>query len=229
MNNRYRLASLGLLLILSLTLTATPIAAAQTLAAPGAQRELPPLPEWPIIGPILRMLGVGRAAAPAAPTLDPTLPEFHIRSWDDVKALEQIEPGERVRVIASDTDINRIAQEAIRERADENLSFRVDFGANQATIEASADAALVEQTGLSLPALIRGALRVELVGSATAENCRPIPDIQSLKVNGWGIGLRAIAQRAVDTQLPESWPSDICIEQILLMEGEAAVEGYRIP
>jgi hypothetical protein len=228
MDNRCKLAGLGLLLILSLTVTMTPVAAAQTAATSVAQ-QLPPLPEWPIIGPILRMIGVAEPVPQPAPIPDPNLPEFRISSWDDLDALDQIEPGTRVRVIASDSDVNRMAQEAIRESADDDLSFRITFEPNETTIEASADASLLRRVGIRVPALIRGTLRVKAVGGVTAAVCRPTPVIRSLQVNGWGIGLRAMAQRAVDTQLEDAWPDELCIERILLMEGEAAVEGYRVP
>ncbi|MCU0522890.1 MAG: hypothetical protein MUF84_19660, partial [Anaerolineae bacterium] len=60
-------------------------------------------------------------------------------------------------------------------------------------------------------------------------NCLPSVTIESLKVNGWSIGLRAIAQRVADERIAQVWPSEICIERILLMDDEAAVEGYLVP
>ncbi len=229
MDTRYRLVGLSLMLILSLALTATP-AAAYALAAPGAPRNLPPLPEWPIIGPILRMLGVtDTAESAAAPVPDPALPEIRIRTLDDLETLQQVEPNERFRVIAADDDLNRIAQEILRERAEDNLSFAVNFDANLVTVEGSVDAALLERTGLDLPGFVRGRLNVEGTARAAAEACQPTLAVRSVKVNGWGIGLRAMAQRVIDTQLPNTWPAEICVERVLLMDGEAAIEGYRVP
>jgi hypothetical protein len=228
MIRRYRLTGAGLMLVLSLILTASPITAAQVAGAATPQQQLPPLPEWPIIGPILRLLGVAQTEVPVAPVPDPSLPEIRVVSWTDVQGLDQLEPGERVRVIASEADINSMAQEIIRERANENLSFRVAFEPNQAAVQASVDTGLLEEAGLSLPGLIRGTLRVEATGSATAAACMPVLGVGSLQVNGWGIGLRAIAQRFVNTQLPEAWPDELCVERILLMDGEAALEGYRV-
>ena len=88
-----------------LTTTTMFVSAQAPAGAQAPESVLPPLPEWPIIGPVLRFLGIIQEPAPEVlPTPDPSLPEFRIASLEDIDQLRDIETNKRVRVIATDTD-----------------------------------------------------------------------------------------------------------------------------
>ena len=198
-------------------------------SASAAAIALPPLPEWPIIGPLLVRLGVIDEAVTPAPVPDPDLPEYRISTVDDLQQLNGIQAGVRIRVITSEADANRMAQDLLAQQVGDGATLWVDFAPNEATVDATADASLIERAGVDLPAIVRGSLRAITTFGASGVNCRPSVDVGSLKVNGWSIGLRAIAQRMADERIAEVWPSEICVERILLMDDEAAVEGYLVP
>jgi len=220
----------ALLVVAALTMMATPVLAAGPVGFITASRlTLPPLPEWPVIGPLLVRLGVVEEAVEPAPVPDPTIPEVRITTFDDLRQLEAVAAGERVRVISTEVDVNRIAQELLAQQAGERATFRVEFAPQVAVLDATVDASLVERFGVDLPGIVRGSLEGHAALGADAANCLPVIDIERLKVNGWSIGLSAIAQRIVDDRTAEVWPAEICVERILLMDGEAAVEGYRVP
>ena len=35
------------------------------------------------------------------------------------------------------------------------------------------------------------------------------------------------ANRLINEQIPKFWPDDLCVESVIVMDGEAAAEGYR--
>jgi hypothetical protein len=208
-----------------------PVAAAGPIAS-AAQAEpllLPPLPEWPIIGPLLLRLGVIDEPVHTAPEPDPSLPEYRISNLGDLDQLESVEAGKRIRVIVSEGDANRMAQELLASQAGDEASFSVDFAPLVASVAMTIDASAVRRLGINLPAIVRGNLSAITEFGADGANCFPIVDFQRLSVNGWSIGLLGFAQRLVDDRIAEIWPAEICVERILLMDGEAAVEGYRVP
>ena len=88
------MAALGVLFT-----AATPVAAANS----GTARDLPPLPDWPVVGPVLRFLGIGgetpETTMPSA-TPDPSLPEYTIETIEDFAQLREVEDGQRVRITA---------------------------------------------------------------------------------------------------------------------------------
>lgn len=220
------------LLMTVLLLTArTVLATAATPSAYAAEPAvaLPPLPEWPIIGPLLLRLGIVEQTPEPAPLPNPNLPEYRISTLDDLNQLGGVGAGERIRVIASEASVNNMVQEALAQQGADDASFWIDFAPNEATVEASADASLVERADVNLPAIMRGNLRVSVAFSAGADTCLPSVDLRSVSVNSWRVGLRALVQRMVDERIAQVWPAEICIERILLMDGEAAVEGYRVP
>lgn len=198
-----------------------------------ADAALPPLPEWPIIGPILRMLGVS-AAEPeqaAMPTPDPNLPEYRITSFEDMKAIDEIEPNERVRVIAADTDLNRMIVEVLQE-ADivEDASLTLDFEPNLMDVDLRASGTLLDQIELpiEIPALLWGRnINATAAMDIEAVNCRINLNFKKVEVNNWSLGLRPLATRTINERIPDLWASDLCVEAVYLMAGEAAVEGYR--
>ncbi len=220
----------ALIVVALLTVAAVPVQAVGLPGPAGAShRNLPPLPEWPVIGPLLTRLGVIEETKKPAPVPDPAIPEIRITTFDDLRQLDSVAAGDRIRVIASEADINRMAQELLAQQAGERATFQVDIAPNLAKLDATADASLVKSFGVDLPGIVRGSLRGHAALGADATNCLPIIDFKRLKVNGWSIGLSAIAQRTADNLIGDFWPAEICVERILLMDGEAAVEGYRVP
>jgi hypothetical protein len=201
------------------------------VGAPAAPSALPPLPEWPIIGPILRLLGlVEEEPEPApVPVPDPDLPEIRIAGIEDLDQLDGIDAGKSVRVIATEEDVNRMAREILDEHVGAGADLTVDFEVDEVTLQITANTALLEKSGLDIPASVRGDLNIATTLRAGTNGCRPTIEILALRVNRWSIGLRPIAQRALDARLSEVWPSELCVERILLMADEVAVEGYRLP
>ncbi len=221
--------SLALLTLVLLTAATVAPAAAQEPAASAAltQYWLPPLPEWPIIGPVLRSLGLVEAAQETLPVPDPARPEYRIRDFEDLDALDQIEEGRRVRFIAADEDLNRMIREILDENIGREATMTLRFEAHRLGVAIQADDALLDEAGVELPTRIRGNLDLAATLRLTSEDCVPRVAFEEIRLNRWSFGLRFIAQRLINARMPEMWPSTICVEQILLLPGEAAVEGYR--
>jgi hypothetical protein len=198
-----------------------------------ADAALPPLPEWPIIGPILRVLGISaEEPEPAAmPTPDPNLPEYRITSFEDMEAIDEIEPNERVRVIATAADLNQMILELLRE-ADmaEAASLTLDFEPNLMSVDLKASSTFLDQMDLpiEIPALLRGRnINAAATMNIEAVNCRVNLSFEKVELNNWSLGLQPLANRTINERIPDLWPSDLCVEAVYLMSGEAAVEGYR--
>jgi len=185
-------------------LVATPVSAAQETAG------LPPLPQWPIIGPLLRMLGLIKPATPTPPprpTPDPTLPEYHITTLEDLRELQELEEGEKVRVV----------------QATASLSFEQGY----VMVQAFVDQSLLKQMGVDLPDLGDGELEIRITLTIQTSDCQPVITLNKVEVNGWSMGLRSVAQRALDDRLPHLWPTEACLEAVFLTPGQLAIEGYR--
>jgi hypothetical protein len=223
MNKRIR--SVWIVVVVGLLIGLTPSAVA---ASPGGavNRGLPPLPEWPIVGPLLQRLGVVEPEAPPPPTPSPDLPEYRIADFEDLDTLEEVEAGERVRLIATDEDLNRMIAELLRQNVDGEASARLDFDVNQVTVNVQADEGVLEQSGTELPRQVRGDLNVTATVNVMAGNCRVYVEFKKVRVNRWSFGLRPVVERAINTRIPEIWPEELCVENMLFWEGEAAVEGY---
>ena len=191
--------------------------------------SLPPLPEWPIIGPILRLLGVtsqGAAEVPATP--DPSLPEHRIETMDDVRELGDIEAGESVRVVISDTDLNTIVSDALAgTEFSDDVRLKVDFRDGSIAVDAFARADVAARLNIDVPIRLPERLNISAVFTAEATDCAVTLTFDEIEVNGWRAGLKQIANRAANEQVDERWPDEACVEQIIITDGEVAVEGYR--
>ncbi len=194
--------------------------------APGA--ALPPLPEWPIIGPVLRFLGIIQEAAPEVlPTPDPSLPEYRITSLEDIDQLRDIETSRRVRVIATDTDLNQMIRDLLAEAGyGEDASLKVAFNDPMITAEAYAGAGVIERIGVDVPASLHKNFDILATFTVEANNCSVTVAFEKVEANSWSFGLRPVANRLVNEQIPRLWPEEFCAESVLVMDGEAAVEGY---
>jgi hypothetical protein len=199
------------------------------IAASASQDVLPPLPEWPVIGPLLQRLGVVEADRSPPPTPDPALPEYRITGFEDFDDLDDIEAGERVRLVVTDNDLNRMVDQILRENVGDDADLRFEFDQSLITMWVRADEKLLEQAGAELPDRLRGDLDMSVTFETLAAGCQPYVEINKLRVNRWSFGLRPVAQRAINTRIPEVWPEQLCIERIILMDDEAAVEGYERP
>ena len=201
-----------------------PVAAGLATTTNGSQVLNPG--EWPIIGPLLQWLGV---ASPAAETSTPTpgLTEYRVTSLDDVDALREIPYGESVRIIISETDLNAIVGDLVAGSIEGKAAMNFGVEPNLLNVRITADQSLLEQAADYMPRQIRGDLDLTGAFRVGASQCTPRVTVERLQVNGWSFGLRLLAQGPINTRIREFWTDDICVERVLLMEGEAAVEGYR--
>lgn len=188
---------------------------------------LPPLPEWPIVGPLLQRLGLVAPPQPVEVTPDPSLPEYRIVDFEDLERLEGVEDGERIRIIVAEADLNRMIEAAIESGAQGEASVVVGLNAGTMDVDIKADTSVLEQGGLNVPRQLQGDLDLVTTLHIQTSQCVPEVAITRLRLNRLGLGLRPIAQRALNTSLPEIWPADLCLERVILTSGEVAVEGYR--
>ncbi len=219
----------GAVLILMMTLfTAAPVEAA------GAYRDrtLPPLPEWPVIGPILRFLGIAREEPepqPVTPTPDPSLPEYKIETLGDLEKLQDIKTGQRVRVTATEEALNRIVKETLDANTSGRASMVMTVSDDLVTLMIQADTELIKETGQNIPGLNTETVSIEASIDVNANQCVPFVTITSMEVNRWSFGFRSVAQRTLNTQITEAWPNNLCLETVFFTPGLISVEGYQRP
>jgi hypothetical protein len=215
-----------LALLLALTL------AAATLPALAAEESLPPLPEWPIIGPLLRLLGVTSEPEEepvAMATPDPTIKEYRLTSLDDVREVwRELEPGERARLVISEKDLNAFVREKLGAVPGAE-SLTVDFRTGEVVVTGAVNRAALEEAGVDLPFFLRGrTLRFEVRATPGAGSCRPFILVEEVRVNGRRLPIKGLAQSRLDELLDRAWPSgEGCVEQLIVSPDELSVEGYR--
>lgn len=219
-----RIYVIGLVVSL-LLLTSMPV------AARGRAPDLPPLPEWPVLGPVLRFLGVTPSEPePAEPiaTPDPDLPTYRPATFEEGWDLWQtLDSGERVRVEVAETDVDRAIQEEIA-ALPEVLDADVTFGEGDITVTATIDRGLLDEIPVELPFLPRSDfLEGEVVVRLDAASCRLNVDVVSATLNERSFLLRYSAERAFNALLSEYWPDQGCLERIVVDSDELTVEGYK--
>ena len=215
-------------MIVTLVLSLLLLSAAMPVQAASSATALPPLPEWPIIGPILQWLGVVEPTPAEIVELpeDLNLPQYPIETLDDIRALQDLASGERVRVTATDTALTAIAREALGDvKGIQNLALT--FTPGKAAIYVEVDPSVLEEANLDLPINLKNTLKLEGVVSLDASGCRATVVIEKVSINKWSLGLKGLVQRWINEQLPGLWPSEVCVERITLNSGEIAVVGYR--
>lgn len=218
---------LSLLVAVVLLATNTVLAGAYAPAStPGA--VLPPLPEWPIIGPVLRFLGIIQPATPEIRAVpDPSLPEYRITSLEDVAQVRGIETNKRFRVIATDGDLNQMIRDLLSEAGySEDASLKLAFDDPMITADAYAGTTIIERIGVDVPASFRRNFDIIATFTVEAGNCIVTVTFEKVQVNKWSFGLRPVADRLVNEQIIKFWPDEFCAESVIVMDGEAAVEGY---
>ncbi len=215
---------LVVVIIVVSTLLSTPSAA----YAAEHNTPLPPLTQWPILGPILRWLGLGEREAEIPPTPlaapTPSLPEQRIASRADIEALAQLPPGKRVRLVASETDLNAIIRDEL-DRIPEIEQAAVQLEEDRIVATGRIDPTrLAQKYNVPIPANIAGDIEVAFTISASA--CRPIVTVTALKIGGKTSPLRPLAQSIATDAINRNWPANGCLEHVIVTEGEIAIEGY---
>lgn len=210
--------------LVALLIVATPV----TVLADEHDPNLPPPPEWPIIGPVLRWFGFGETEEPVAPAYNSDYPEHHISTPAEAEALwESLEPNVGVRVIISEEDVNAQLQEALRDvpwLSDTRVALEADGITFAATVERSA----LEREGVNLPFFIPGnQITGEVKIAVSSSNCDPIFTVKKVRIGKLGLPLRGLAQNALDENLQDDWLPEVCVERVFMRAGELAVEGYR--
>ena len=213
------------MLVLGLLLLST---AMPVYAAPNAT-ALPPLPEWPIIGPILQWLGVAEPEPVEVVELpeDLELPQYPIETLDDILALQELASDERVRITATDTALTTIAREAVDKYTTGVQNLNLTFAPDKASAYVEVDPSVLEKANLDLPINSKNTLKLEGAVSFGAANCQATVTIEKVSINKWSIGMKGVMQQWLNEQLPSLWPSEICVERVTLKSGEIAVVGYR--
>jgi len=178
----HRKITLSLILIALLLTGATPVFA-QRATVPDL---LPPLPQWPVIGPVLRWLGVAEEPeAVEVPLRD--LPEYTIETLEDVKALQDIETGQSVRIKAKDTDLNTLLAEA---SASINSVDRatVQFEEGAVSGNATLDRDLLAQINVDLPI---GGESIQIMSAVepSVAACQVTVKVKKFKINNLGLRL----------------------------------------
>lgn len=213
-------------MVLSLLLSV--VLALGALPAYAAGESIPPVPEWPIIGPLLTRLGIVQPVVESVRELTPGLREYRITSFDDMEALEAVEVGDRIRVIASDTDLNAMIREAMAENT-ERASATISFSANQADMQLVVSREYLDRVSRQwLPIFGSGDIEASASIRPGANACVAQFEIRQLRLNRFSLGLRFLAQRAVNIALRETWGDAVCVENIIVLPGEIAIEGYRM-
>lgn len=201
-------------------------------AAPVYAREmtrpqpLPPLPEWPIIGPVLVWLGVAEPEPEVvedAPLRD--LPEYTIESVADATDLQTtVEAGQSMRLIITEETLNTLIAENNSEVPGLD-SVTVDVQEDSVSFEVKIDGDTLADAGVELPFIEGQELKVDGTIEATAGGCMPVITLKKLRVNG--IGVAFLVRGEIDSIVSDNWPTDLCLEAITFKSDEIVAEGYR--
>ena len=219
---RLVMLSVGCLLLFGTALPA--------LAAP-QEADLPPLPEWPIIGPIIRLIQrvIKKDAEPVVPeaTVEPDLPEIPIETKDDILAHRDLESNERVRITATDTALVNIINDALPNDFKDRIVPGVTFNKGNAIITADVDPSVLDGVDIDVPISLDEDIYAEATLSFGAAACRATVTVDYVAVNNWSIGLKKMVQEWIDSELPGLWPDEVCVEYIVVEPGTISVVGYR--
>jgi hypothetical protein len=212
----------------------TALSAALPVEAATAYRDqgLPPLPEWPVIGPVLRFLGIVKEKPepiPVTPTPNPNLPEYTIETREDLEKLQEIETGQSVRIRATEEALNQIIKDTLDANTSRQASLVMKVGDGAVTVMIDADTELIKDAGQNIPGLNADTVSVEATLDVDPDQCVPFVNIMSMEVNSWSFGFRTVAQRTINTQVTEVWPNTLCLEGVFFTPGVVSVEGYRRP
>ena len=216
--------------ILWLAMVGMLLLAPAPVMARGTAPELPPLPEWPIIGPLLRAVGIlpDEPSPAPTPTLDPDVPTYHPSTFQEGWDLwQELEAGEPVRVVIAEKDVNRALKEVADEEP-ETLDANVTFEEGTVGATLTLDRSLLEEIPTDIPFLPRGqSLKGEAKLQPGAEACRLTVKVKTVEINGRSLFLRLIMNRVLRTLLDEYWPAGSCLERVIVTEDTLTLEGYK--
>lgn len=195
-----------------------------------ADPHLPPLPDWPIIGPVLKWLGIIK------PETEPLelevieeeilrdIPEYTIVTLDDVIELESIETETSVRVIASEETINTlIAKNTAKISGLNHVTLTLEDDVIAGDVQF--DHHLRQAVDIDFPLPEGSTLNITGRATLSVQECRVTADLEKLKINR--ISVTRFVSQQLDQIIAENWPDDMCIESLTLTEDEIVVEGYR--
>ena len=212
------------LLIISILLfsTVTPVYAADP--------QFPPLPEWPIIGPVLKWLGIIKPEPePLIPEasvaeVQRDIPEYTIATLDDLRALEELEPETAVRLSASAATLNALLAENTHRIVGLNY-VTLSLEENRIGVDAQFNRDILKAIDIDFPLAEGSTLNLTGHASLDVQDCRVTVTLEELKVNR--IGIPRFVGPQLDTIIAENWPDEVCVESLTLKEGEIVAEGYR--
>ncbi|HNT77893.1 MAG TPA: hypothetical protein PKH77_23005 [Anaerolineae bacterium] len=201
-------------------------------AAPVYAREvaqpqlLPPVPEWPLIGPVLVWLGVVEPepeVVEEAPLRD--LPEYTIETVADATDLQtEVEAGQSVRLMITEETLNTLIAENNSEVPGLD-SVTVDVAEDLLSFEVKIDGDTLVEAGVELPFIDGQELKVDGSIEVTAAGCMPVITLKKLRVNG--IGVAFLVRGEIDTIVSDNWPTEVCLEAVTFKSDEIVAEGYR--
>jgi len=195
------------------------VALAVAPLAPAA--ALPPVPEWPVIGPLLVKLGLVEPVR----TPDPTLPEYTVTTMDELKALEdQISPGERARVVVAES----LAQSLVINAMEEAAFLRnvtLDFTERGALVTLEIDRSALEQGGARLPFIKGDTLKISAQLIFYARDGRLQVKVRALRINGLPLPVGGLLAGRLNALSAEKWPAWIKLEAVFMHEQDVAIEG----
>ncbi len=222
-------------LFVFLTATMAPVVA----AAPQGE-ALPPPPEWPIIGPILRWLGLVEGGGAVTPTPTPSTPSpspAEVLTFEPETVEELIEfwksavVGETLRFVLKESTVQAMADRWLDPLP--GLSRpTIAFADGIITLSGEVETAkLKEYLGFEPPDfLIKGPIEIVITLSAGAEACRPQIAIETVELNGRRWPLAHTLQSMLDERLMPLWNEvPLCVERIEITDEALIVEGHRLP
>lgn len=204
--------------LMSLLLCVGLLAASWT---PTAAR-IPPVPEWPVIGPLLVRLGLVEPARYP----DPTLKVYTISTMEELEALdEQLAPNQRARIVVAESLARSLIEEALKD-VDFFKLTGLDFTQQGLLISFELERARLEQGGVRIP-FIKGerfAVSARLVFKA--KEGYPQVKIRNLKVNGLPLPVGRLIEQRLNEVSEEKWPDWVVLEAVFMSENDVSIEGF---
>ena len=199
---RFVLPGLCALMLLSI---ASPV-----FAAPD-DIKIPPLREWPIIGTIIRIIEriVKKEPEPVeiVVTIEPDLREIPIETKEDILALRDLEPNERVRITATDEALVNIINDALPSDLKDSIDPSVTFSKGKVIVTAKVDSSVLDKVDVDVPISLDDGIFAEATLVFGATDCRATVAVEYVAVNNFSVGLKKLAQDWLDSELPASGPA----------------------
>ncbi len=203
--------------LLSLALLLTPL---QPTVA-----HIPPVPEWPVIGPLLVKLGLVEPVRYP----DPTLQEYRVTTMEELESLgDRVPAGERVRIIVAETLAQSLVEEAL-DKVELFQSFSFDFTERGMLLTVEIERAALERQGARIPPFIKGTRFT--IGARVlfyAQDGYPQVKIRNVRVNNMPLPLGGLVQDRLNELARDEWPDWVTLEAVFMSDTEVAIEGYYV-